>query len=173
MALDAVPWGVMPSDRPKEMLGEFTNRAGIWQGQWMMFAPNPSVNNYWLTADVYNSDGTPQMWSSPYWANAGTVEKFRRFRFLNYYNRLQLPQHQHAAEDFTQFLSHSALGEPGLLNEYLEGGLVLPERWGEAEPHRVVLYANGLRMHSPEDDSMPLKDDITWITFSESIARTQ
>lgn len=147
MALDATPWNVLPSDKPKELLGEVTNRAGIWQGQWMMFAPNPSVNNLWLTANVYSKDGTPQDgWTSPYWPTESGWKKFHHFRYMNFYNRLNLPQNRVAVQDFAEFLAE----ELATKHEY------------DSEIE-IEMQSNSYQMISPEPGLLPSEDELVWV----------
>lgn len=157
MALDALPWGVLPSDRPKEHLGELTNRCGIWQGQWMMFAPKPSVNNLWLTAKVYDSGGNEvDFWTSPYWPDESAGAKFLRFRHMNYYNRLNLPQNQVACRDFADYL-----------------GRTLAEQKGASDPFGVELHSNKYQLISPKTSRLPRSDELVWVTQSIFLVDTR
>lgn len=165
MASDVLPWEILPDDRPKERLSAVLNRLGIWQGQWSMFAPNPSVNNYWLTAELQTPDGEKVEWSSPYWPEASTWEKFHGFRSLNYYNRLQLPQYRFAAEDLAAYLRRQMTAEH-------DGALPVDDSNGAAQ-HHLRLFANGLRMVYPTDSSLPPPEEITWVTYSEVIAHSE
>ncbi len=151
MVLDTIPWAVLPSDRPKEWLKQITNRAGIWQGEWSLFTPSPSVDFHWLTADISRPDGSSEDWSSPYWQQCDAGQKFYRFREMNYFNRLSLNQYRIAAQDLADYLRRSQPDEDA----------------------SVVLFLNGLKMVDPPDGELPPPSEIVWLTYSDVIARSE
>ncbi|MCR9292350.1 MAG: hypothetical protein NXI32_06495 [bacterium] len=153
MILDVLPWGILPSDRPKELLCAVTNRGGLWQSQWTMFTPRPSVNHYWLTADVFDASGQAlESWSSPYWPSASLSEKFLKFRYMNYYNRLCLPKNQIATRDFAEYLSRTLGTQDGQQNP---------------QPVHVELQLNNVQMVPPSDGSLPAAEEINWVVQSK------
>lgn len=160
MSLDTVPWGILPTDRPKDWLKEITMRTGIWQGQWSMFTPGPVVTNFWMTADLPQPDGSTETWSSPYWLDVGTVEKFYRFRYMNYYARLHLNGNRPAANDFARYLLRTRVDES-----------VQSELAAEERP--LQLLSNGLDIVMPSDGSLPPPDELTWLTFSNVIGTSE
>lgn len=156
LLLDVCPWGVLPSDRPKELLNALTYRAGIWQGQWVMFTPRPSVNHYWLTAGVYDAQGNRlEDWSSPYWPTVPSWEKFLRFRHLNYFNRVSLPKNQLATTDLAEYLSRTV-------------GPV--DSNGHPERVRVELHSNNVEMVPLEKGPFPPPEEVVWVTQSKWLA---
>ncbi len=157
LAVETSPWGLGDWDRIKQPLSDALNACGLWQGQWGMFAPNPSVNNWWLTADI-ETDAGRESWSSPFWMEVPTIEKFRRFRYLNYYNRIQLIQYRIAAVDFARFLLRNRM-----VNAYEARPRQQPAR-------RVWLYTNGLELVPPSDGTLPPRNEIVWVSFSRLIA---
>ncbi|RMF42834.1 MAG: hypothetical protein D6753_06565 [Planctomycetota bacterium] len=157
LAVETSPWGWDRWDAIKRPLSDALNACGLWQGQWSMFAPGPSVNNWWLTAEIETELGR-ESWASPFWMEVSAAEKFRRFRHLNYYNRIQLPQYQIAAFDFADFLRRNRM-----IDAY------------EAEPRQIAarhvrLYTNGLEMVPPAPGPLPSRDEIVWVSFSRLIA---
>lgn len=156
LALDAVPWGALPSKRPKQWLSEFTKRTGLWQGEWAMFAPRPYVNNYWMTADIETADGLRDQWMSPYWPMESSWSKFVNFRHMNFYNRLHLPMNSVARGDFAEYLR----------NDYRDAS-------GKPQPARSArVYLNGVNMIMPDAEQLPAPEEITWVTFSELAAES-
>lgn len=153
--VDVAPWGSLSTSPPIFATKELANATGIWQGQWHMFAPNPGVNHYWLSAEIVGPDGTREDWMSPYWPGISAWEKFLNFRSLNYYNRLCTRGYRHAAEDLADFLVRQKAAELGTSPEKIS----------------IKLYANGLSMADPPAGEMPPVDDITWVTFSELAAK--
>lgn len=156
MFVDVFPWGKLSSKAPIQWVHKFVNAAGIWQGQWQMFAPKPSVNNYWMSAQITDSAGQSTDWTSPYWPTIGAWEKFYRFRYMNYYNRISTPLHRHCTPDFARYLAREAAAANG----------------DSPDDYFVNLYANGLNMVDPVDRALPPPEEITWITFSELAARS-
>lgn len=153
--VDVTPWGGLSSTLPVTATNEAANAMGIWQGQWQMFAPNPSVNHYWLSAEIIAPDGTKEDWASPYWPSISAWEKFLNFRSLNYYNRICTRTYRHAAEDLADFL----------VREHATKNDLRPEEI------KIKLYANGLSMADPPKGEMPPAEEITWVTFSELAAK--
>lgn len=153
LVIDTLPWAAWRAEKPKRFVQQITMRLGLWQGEWSLFAPNPSVNNYWLTADAKNSRGEEFQWMTPYWPTVGAVEKFRQFRYLNYYNRLNLLQNRIANQDLAEYLSHT-LGDAPTTGEQLS----------------VQLYLNGVNLVPPPPGEMPAPEELAWVTFSEAVA---
>ncbi len=154
--VDVFPWGKLSSRAPISWVFKFVNAAGIWQGQWQMFAPKPVVSNYWLTAQIVDSQGHSTDWTSPYWPTIGTSEKFYKFRYMNYYNRISTPVHRHCTPDFARFLAREAAASNG----------------GTLDDYFVKLYVNRLDMVDPVDGGFPPPEEIIWIAFSDLAARS-
>lgn len=153
---DVFPWGKLSSTAPICWVYKFVNAAGIWQGQWQMFAPKPTVNDYWLTAQITDSAGDSSDWTSPYWPTTGTWEKFYRFRYMNYYNRISTPLHRHCTPDFANYLAYEAAATRGDV----------------ADGYSVSLYSNGLKMVDPVDGVFLPPDEVIRIAYSELAARS-
>lgn len=156
LSLDALPWGVLPTDRPKELLGELTNRLGLSQGQWMMFAPNPGVNNFWLSATVHDTTGRElESWSSPYWPITSGWEKFYHFRYINFFNQINSVKNRVAAQDLADYLSRT-----------------LADSAGDSAQGRVLveLYSNDVQLIRPDEGNLPSPDEITWVSQTTHLA---
>ncbi len=145
MVLDTLPnsWSFL--SLPKRGLSFVLNRVGLWQGEWSMFAPDPVINNGWLTAELTTKDGRSIQWDSPHWSKSGIVDKFVRFRHINYYNRLPLLWNLKATDDFMDYLA----------------------RQSGQEIARVKLYRNHMRLQMPEDGSLPVREEAEWQFLSE------
>ncbi|MEZ6136484.1 MAG: hypothetical protein R3C53_16435 [Pirellulaceae bacterium] len=46
-----------PVQDAKAMISPFTCQTGLWQGEWPLFAPDPILNNAWLSAEIHDPDG--------------------------------------------------------------------------------------------------------------------
>ncbi|QEG39704.1 hypothetical protein UC8_17020 [Roseimaritima ulvae] len=148
--LTTTPRTLMPFEQIPVFVTAWLRPWGLSTGPWGMFAPAPRVNNSWLTATVESDALPPVQWASTDWHDAGTAEKFYRFRHLNYDKALTHPVNAAAAEDFARYLRRTL---------------------SEASPQsRVTLTANGLRYVEPIDGGIPPRDEITWMLYSEPLA---
>ncbi len=184
IAIDALPTMIPGIDFPKYYISPVLRSVGLWQGEWTLFAPNPSINNGWISAEI---DGIPSIsdpstteiltWNSPYWSRVTSWEKFYRFRYVNFYNRLPFRE-QDAANDFSEFIARETLGsrlsasrvaplrragEPAT-----EGTALLPVG-PEKLDIEVRLYHNNLTIILPEDGSLPSRDEETWMAVSRNL----
>jgi hypothetical protein len=149
MILDTLPYSWKWLAGPKQYLSRVLNPLGLWQGEWPLFAPDPVINNGWLTAELQSTDGTLEQWDSPLWSQASGWEKFAGFRHVDYYNHVPLPANYPARDDLLDYLIRRA-----------------------AKPVKTAkLYRNQLRMQLPEDGSLPPRDEIPWMFSSEIILR--
>lgn len=123
---------------------------GLSIGPWGMFTPAPRVDNIWLTATIDDASQPPREWATQEWRDAGTAEKFYRFRHMNYEKALAQPVHAAAAEDFAHYLQRT-----------------LPQA---SQRSRLALTANGLRYIPPAEGGIPPRDEITWMLYSETLA---
>ncbi len=144
--LDVIPPSWPGVSQPKRWLSSLLNRVGLWQGQWAMFAPNPIINNAYLTAEIEDEVGNQTYWDSPDWKSVGTFGKFYRFRYLNFYNRIYLDSNAPAINDFVDYLARTASGSP---------------------VRRLKLVRNAMTMLAPEAGSLPTGDDVIWISRSD------
>ncbi len=145
MALDITPPSFPGMSRPKRWLSAVLNRVGLWQGQWVMFSPDPFLNNAYLTAEIDDKDGNRTYWDSPDWKQASSSEKFYRFRYMNYYNRIYIKENLLATNDFADYLAHTSSRSP---------------------VRRLTLVRTKMTMVLPEAEALPKRDDTIWISSS-------
>ena len=140
-AIDSVPFGAFRNQQWKHQPARFMRHLGIATGPWMMFTPDPVCNTVWISATIDHDDKPSTEWTSPAWGDVGGIEKFIRFRELNYCNRVVQPGAEEAAEDFARYLSRSAATP--------------------AEPNpRVTLYAGELKLIPPSNGGIPKRDEV-------------
>ncbi|MEM7557608.1 MAG: hypothetical protein AAF394_00665 [Planctomycetota bacterium] len=150
-ALDSLPNPYALSGAPRQALSAVVNTAGIWQGAWSMFAPDPMVNHLWLSADIYDEQGQRvETWNSPYWNDVGAWEKFYKFRYLNYYTRMCSPLHRTSAKDLADYLARTKQND-------------------ESGQLTVEIYANSLELTSPVDGNIYAAEDLVWVTESRQL----
>jgi hypothetical protein len=186
IAIDAAPRTVPGIDFLQYHLTPPLRFLGLWQGRWTLFAPNPVINNGWISAEIYgvqklNDQGYMEKetltWNSPYWNRYSSWEKFYRFRHVNYYNRLPYRE-QEAANDFAEYLYRQLAsppvqavsvgaplrraGEPATGIEWEAAGI-------PANSVEVHLYLNNLNIIMPDDGTLPLHDEETWMSVSRNL----
>ncbi|MCA9160792.1 MAG: hypothetical protein KDA72_20820 [Planctomycetales bacterium] len=162
----------------KQFVSPALNYCGLWQGNWTLFAPNPILNNAWLSAVIYRPDGTQQeVWNSTYWANASGWERFVGFRRMNYRNRMAAIDPR-AANDFTDYLArqlisptaHPVNDQPSATATQPDEPSQLSESTPSTLPWRIVLSRNQLNLVLPDDGPLPKRDETMWISSSKNLA---
>jgi hypothetical protein len=153
MFLDVLPRSVPGLQGIKSVLNAGLNRVGLWQGPWTMFTPDPVIGNGWFSDELTLSDGSVLKWDSPYWADKGTWEKFVRFRYVNYYNRLYLPANAAGIGDLQDYLARTLVPADG--------------------PQVVSSMMSRTRMQLllPEDGTLPTLDENEWVFTAEPYGR--
>lgn len=128
------------------------NALGIWQGEWPLFAPEPVINNGGLSAELTYDDGTIEFWESSEWSRASVLEKFTRFRHMNYYTRLGASSNYIGCSDFIDYLqrSYSKRNELGQFREVV----------------KVKIYDYRKRMIRPQDQPFPKPDETIWVSVN-------
>jgi hypothetical protein len=144
--LDVIPPTWSWFSQPKLWLSEVLNRVGLWQGQWSMFAPDPILNNASLSAGFEDRDGNTTSWESPDWKHVSTLEKFYRFRYLNFYNRIYLDQNARALKDFCDYLARNESESPVVL---------------------IRIFRNSMTMLAPDEGVMPNRNDAIWVSRND------
>ena len=153
-AIDSLPWGPRLIEPVKLPADPVMEQLGINTGPWMMFAPAPVVENGWMTAAIEVNGKSSREWMSPIWSEVNGFDKFRRFREVNFYNRLSLPRNLEAADDFA---------------EYLRTTVAIDERPRSS----VVLSAHALRVVPPTDGGVPARDELIRVLKTRVIATVE
>lgn len=108
-----------------------------------MFAPNPVLNNAYITAKSEDTAGNFRYWDSPDWKKTSTLDKFLRFRHMNFYNRIYLPGNSLAMNDFANYL---------VRKEFPNG------------VEKVKFERMALTMILPESGTLPSREETLWIS---------
>ena len=143
MVIDVLPPTFPALSSPKQYLSSILNRVGLWQGQWVMFSPNPVLNNAYITAEIEDTNGNIKYWDSPDWKKASTSEKFLRFRHMNFYNRIHLPGNSLAVNDFVNHLVRT------------DFPIVIK---------KLKLERTAMTMILPEPGTLPGREETLWIS---------
>ena len=117
IAIDTAPRSAVTNPL-QDLIRPALNVAGLWQGDWPLFAPNPTINNGWLSAEFYpvggkspilTDDGKPLGWNSPIWSEYDVWNKFYRFRHVNYFNRVPY-RGKDPLDDLADYIARTTLG---------------------------------------------------------------
>ncbi len=149
MIADAMPASFQWFSIPKQAARYCLQRAGLWQGEWSMFAPDPVINNGWFSADIELASGDIEHWDSPYWAEKGSLEKFRRAREMNYYNRLGLPWNLCATDDFADYLLRNS----------------------KSPARSIKLFKNQMQFRPDSEGRFLSHDETEWMFSTEIVTR--
>lgn len=170
-------------DFAKDAIGPVARRLGLWQAEWALFAPDPQLNNAWLSAEIYAPDGTLTTWNSTYWGTASGVQKFRDFRMLNFGNRLSR-RDPLARDDFADYIARQMIG-PGVQAVVVADGAIVPVQNAASENlsnqtdskpgdrWRLVLFRSQLLMTLPADGALPSRDETLWISSSQQLVERE
>lgn len=94
LVIDTVPSTFGLHSRLKEWIEPVLDKTGLWQGTWGLFAPNPAISNNAVSADIKYHDGAIITWTSADPATGSYWEKFRMFRWNEYYDTIRLDDYE-------------------------------------------------------------------------------
>jgi hypothetical protein len=157
----------------QEHLRPALSYAGLWQGEWPLFAPNPTINNSWLSAEFYVQgapklapDGKPLSWNSPVWSSISCWTKFYRIRHINYFNRIAY-RGKNGVSDLADYLARTELGPDFHFSEAVTVDGVPAD---DAQAIELRLSMNRLQLVMPDDGSLPSPEETTWMSLSSNLA---
>jgi hypothetical protein len=87
--LDAIPAERASHVRWKAVSSPYLISAGLYQGDFRLFAPEPDTLNTWVGARVTFADGSTFTWSTPDWQNLSRFQRFVRGRDPKFWDSLR------------------------------------------------------------------------------------
>lgn len=178
MAIDTCPSEWPGARKLKSWVSPVLNLLGLWQGEWPLFAPNPVINNAWLTAEFYEAQNensgqfqTPiKTWNSPFWFKHGPGEKFYRFRHVNYFNRLPY-SHLQKIEDFGDYITRKHFGTNYHPTLQVQDKGSVTNLSVDQKSNAIVLklFGNRLNIAMPDDGTLPTREEIVWVSVGENL----
>ncbi len=180
VAIDTAPATWKWLQPAKQTLSPLLRRVGLWQGQWTLFAPNPTLNNAWLSAEVFRPDGTQeQIWNSAYWAKTNGWERFVGFRRMNYAIRMAAVNPS-VANDLCDYLARQLIASTArpIAQPIVSGDASQPPAGAAdtaatrdlARPWKIVLSRNQMSIVLPADGTLPKRDETISIASSKNLA---
>lgn len=163
LVVDTGPAQFSPIPLARQWLSPVLNRLGLWQGEWPLFAPEPKLNNAWLSADIHGPDSEFRSWNSTFWFEESSWAKFYRFRHMNY--EVQMPfSSPEAIEDFADCVARQVIGE---------GVAPIPDSELAAQDPgsmwTLELSRNSMNLTLPGDGSLPSRDETAWVLNSRTL----
>jgi hypothetical protein len=146
---------------------------GLWQGDWPLFAPNPTLRNGWIVAEIRDKDGNQAIWVSTDWSKASVWQKFYGARHLNYHQRVVL--RPEASRDLADYLQQAIPKK--------ENAVPAP-RWNDqfeplppvsfAPPIReVALYHHRQSLNLAVGEPIPEESEIVWSQKSSFLVKRE
>lgn len=80
-------------------------RAGLAQGPWSMFSPDPDRTNRFLRAEIEYPSGDKVEWKTPIWRERGAGEVFLNHRRRSWWDRMISPDCASAWEPTCRYLA--------------------------------------------------------------------
>jgi hypothetical protein len=146
---------------------------GLWQGDWPLFAPNPTLRNGWIVAEIRDEAGQQAIWVSTDWSKASIWQKFSGARHLNYHQRVVLTPE--ASRDLADYLQRSipdretAVPSPRW-NEAFE---LLPPSPLEPPVREVALYHHRHSLNLAVGEPIPEESEIVWSQKSTFLVKRE
>lgn len=176
--VDVAP-ATLPLDTPKQLHRRFFGMIGLRQGEWPLFAPNPALQNGCIVADVFDREGNRVQWTSPIWPKTSSVERFYRFRDINYYNRIVLDNNFVGLVDLADYIGRVTPVDPNdptyVPNTTNSGNSENSSGQSGAgmnlvQPaYEVRLYRYQKKVMIPGDEPLPKRSDLSWVSSSEPL----
>jgi hypothetical protein len=107
LVIDTLPATFSFHQRLQESLEPLLDKTGLWQGRWELFAPNPASLNGAILADVKFADGSLLFWTAPDPKSWSIWQKFRNFRWNEYYDTIRLKDYEEAWPSLSDWIASS------------------------------------------------------------------
>lgn len=144
--IDTLPGKLFRHQPLKKAVDPILDVSGLWQGEWNLFSPVVDSENHRLEVEFVFSDGSTHRWQSIDWSKASSLEKFRRVREVEFYDRVRNQSAKDAWSSFAQYALENyapdSIASPlveirlAVLSEWVSP----PGRGGEEETSRVVFH---------------------------------
>lgn len=112
VCIDAFPFW----NAARETLDPVLDKTGLWQGPWNLFAPEPDRVNVRVGATIHYADGGMTQWRSPDWQNLSGLDRFLRFRDMEWVDGIRTDDNSGAWDDFARYLGRTAVHPRGSLS---------------------------------------------------------
>ena len=102
--IDGLPSTSLFHGRLKRVVDPLLDASGLWQQSWQLFAPEVDKMNVRMSATFRYVDGEERAWQSPDWPDMGSLEKFVRFREMEFVDAVRQDANAGAWASYARFL---------------------------------------------------------------------
>jgi hypothetical protein len=82
-------------------------RSGLYQGPWLLFAPDPDRTNHRLLVEITYRDGEQRSWKCPEWRDERPVEAWWGFRRRQWHTHLLFQEASQAVRPWCRYLART------------------------------------------------------------------
>lgn len=100
-------------DQGRQWIDPVLDKTGLWQGPWNLFAPEVDKVNIRVGATIHFADGQISQWRSPEWQDMGAVDRFLKFREMEWVDGIRIDDNRGAWDSFAAYLAKQALHPRG------------------------------------------------------------
>lgn len=130
ITIDALPSMHLLHGRMKVLIDPLLDKAGLWQESWKLFGPDVDKMNSGVSATLIYSNGDTVEWQSPKWRELSSIQRFRHFREVAFYDRVKNDHNRDAWRSFARYLA----------NQHIRDG---------EKPHKVSLTRHWVDIPRP------------------------
>ena len=107
MAIDPAPQLGQWHQKLQDALDPYLDVSGLWQGRWLLFAPEPDKVNIELSAEITFPDGAHVQWHSPKWRTMSAWDRFLRFRESEFVDNVRRDVYRGVWPTLSDYLSRT------------------------------------------------------------------
>jgi hypothetical protein len=130
--IDGMPSAGAPHDRAKEWLDPWLDATALWQGEWVLFAPNVMKRNARVSARLEDSSGIELRWHSPRFQDMSVAGRFRAFREGEFFDNIRNNEYSGAWESVADYLARTEY--PSGLEGHRLVSVRLTRHWWDIPP---------------------------------------
>ena len=130
--VDALPRTSLAHQRLKDAVDPILDVTGLWQESWRLFAPEVDKVNVWITARITYADGSSITRRSPDWTKMSALERFLRFREMEFVDSIRMDSSRGAWPGFADYMARTVLHPAKPELKAIE--VVLTRQWAVVPP---------------------------------------
>ena len=121
MVAEALPRTTEFHNRLDSAIDPLVDVTGFWQDPWELFAPEVDKVRSRISARFFYADGSTREWESPRWSEVSPAGKWRHFREIAFYDRVNRISNDELWPTYAQYLARvEGTREDGSVPEKVE-----------------------------------------------------
>lgn len=171
--IETIPSFLVTGGKVRSVVNKVHQILGISQGDWPLFAPNPSLTNGMVVAEVEDSQNQLFVWSSRNWSESSVWEKFYRFRHMNYHQRVV--NNIDACNDLADYLLHAIPSKEQLTPsiQFDSSGAPTNSNSPRLPIKRIRLYKHRNEISIPDSGPWASSEEIMWLLQSTFLCQRE